>query len=1584
MPQQTYRLRIRTAADTADALVVTSQRTGTNPYIAAVPSGDGQEVDLLTGAVRTGAYVVEVVDAVLGTDSIGTLRLVTSQLYDGVEEYLLLESGDRILLENGDPLELELNNAEYGRVHLLSRKAFVEMSADNGATWTVWQAGFLSNVVQVDAIRYAFTVSNTRRVEQTYRAFNWSSAAEQTAFPQRGCVIGGPVIGGFGVRPASSTTAGGPIAVDSGGWRFRLLGTTTAYTMFRKRTPYLSLQFTAGSVAPNYELKRVFSKAEWDRVYAALNPFLQSTAGESQFNLDFSGSIWYGLTQRANVNAYPNLTAIITTDDGASEWRGSVVSLFTPAAPAASSGWYIPEFESSEGGNRLFVRLFDDQTDADGNPLVPFPATNTELRVRLVSAEPTKESPLYFDLHPVDVVTRLYDITNIPYKSDAVNPTPDVGSAQWMRQRLGDTVRIAARITEPQTMAEFLQRAIFGPFGFAARTGADGAQEFFITRELGDAIAYTIGDADVQGDAPPSVWSLDEGTAVTGFLIRQRQLTQYRQQPNSTDVGPPDNLVESAQPIQILNGDTTTFSTRIVEYDIPGMVHEASSFTPSIAELSKAIAVEGFERFGRGAPASEVAVLGTSAAAAAQVGDLVYLNVGFYPNKNYRIGESSVGARVAQIVRRDERPEGPTFKLVDAGLSNQPALAPALALAVSSANARRVAQFTITNAAALNNTAEIAAVVEYAVGATAPALAGATFARYTPSDIPVGPVQLPPVVPGAKVWARARTEQDGLFPSLWTAWQSVTLDAWDAPSSVAVSSLTGGSARVTWSNGTNVTDAIDVYVVQGSVAPSDWTPYRLTTMAAGSTTYGLYNLNATTPYVVGVAYVDGVSGARGNVTTASFTTTSAAMVAASRPAGLVVIAGSNDLGVWTTGIQLAVFPAAGETYTVIERAPNVVVGGVDTAGTYVELASVVTTQRVWVDTLPVDGTRYWYRTAHRTPGKADSSYTPGVSALAASVPLDVYDLSAVVPIVTVTTAESGTDATVTLGITDPQQRVEQVRFRARTNGGAWSAWTVDAAPPYAYTATIPAKGFVDIEYEVTGFAADGVSRVVAAGLESFDADTNATIVSAVGTFSLAGALTLSVQGDTDTNSFKYASATSNWANDAAAFTAAQAGTLVDARNGVVTLSGPYAAGTTVYIAIAGYAGASASGAVSGPYRYAFINGAQDTVYTQCQATQTNATDTSVEVTVTATAPNGTPQVRYTGLDGTATKFSGPALNVLSASGTAWVFTRGAFESGPSQASFEAVLSGAVTDTDLITIPEEQRDTVPLIARARVTGVDANDVTVRVAVADPYPQGANSATIAYSVNGLSGVSPATGQTVTPAATLTEASGTYVDFTIPRPAANAPPGRITFTATATNRTSDSDAADIVPKNPVPASLTLNYTNTDSEYVITWSVGSADTATLSIDGGAYATPSASPITVSRAPYEGGADKVYTFKSVGAAGDVLTSSVTVSKQLPYVANAATVEITGVTLDSSSAVTVSWTFANIPAGATWTVNGRAIDVGTGNITASGIALGTSPKTRQLTGFSGLGTDTIIRATVTAKDASSVTVASDVFETDPF
>lgn len=1089
MPTQAYRLRIRNAGDTADTLTVTSIRGGTNPFITGIPNGDGQEVDLLTGAVRTGAYVVEVIDVVTGADSTGTLRLVTSQIYDGIDEFLLLENGDKILLENGDPIELEANNAEFGRPHLLSRKAFLEMSSDNGSNWDVWQAGYLTSVRQIDAIRYAFTISNTRRVEQTQRIFAWDKAAERTAFPKRGCLFGGPVIGGFGASEGSNLTP------DSGGWEFTILDTATNFLSGDGRfSALVSLDFVAAYLQPNYERKTVLAQTDFEKLYANIGPFVSYDTPDAVP----VGSNWAGLNDRSPVYAYPGVRALLE-DSAGNTWEGTIRGLFTPQ----SNLNYSTQFTQVGGERRLFVQLDGSSVDSLGN-ITPPMTPGTPVRVRGVSALTTEQSPLYFDEHPVDVATKLYQLIGL---------TVDSASADTVKDGIGPDTYLACRITEPQNMAEFLESALFGPFGFAARTNASGEIEFFLTRELGTAApTLTITDDELVGDSPPPIFDLDEATAVTGYSIKQKKFTKWVQNQQTTEQPPADMLVETEVPYEIVTGDTTTFSTRMVTYDIPGMIHEKDSFVPDPQLFALAVAREGFDRFGRGAPSMEVEVIRGTAPAAAQVGELVYLDAGFYPNKNYRIGESSVGARVAQVVRRDERPESVAFKLVDAGVYVQPAQTPTITASASTKDPRRVAQFTITNAAALNTNADIAVTIEYATGASAPAsgVNGVTFARYQPGQIPTGAVPLTPVVPGSTVYVRARSEQPGLFPSAWTGWQTVSLTAWAAPTAVTVTSITNESAVVSWSVGANTQDTIEVYVYPSTTAPANWQTYRWAVLPAGTTTTALLGLTASTDYVVGVAFFDAISQVRGTMATATtFQTTSSTSGTASRPAGFSIIDGVNDATL-PQGVALALWSSAGADYIVIERANNLVSGVVDYPGTYAELAVVPASTEVYIDPLPNNGTKYWYRIKHRRNGQADSDYIPkrlfvnvgntvyaGLQAVATGIPTDVIRPSASEAIITPTSLydEAGPFLKlllVRLNYVDPQNRIIYYEYRSRERiqqtWGAWTAWTGESYKWNTTTfmqadATIANDTYIyQVEWRIYGADNDGNLSFIRSGV----------------------------------------------------------------------------------------------------------------------------------------------------------------------------------------------------------------------------------------------------------------------------------------------------------------------------------------------------------------------------------------------------------------------------------------------------------------------------------------------------------------------
>jgi hypothetical protein len=89
----------------------------------------------------------------------------------------------------------------------------------------------------------------------------------------------------------------------------------------------------------------------------------------------------------------------------------------------------------------------------------------------------------------------------------------------------------------------------------------------------------------------------------------------------------------------------------------------------------------------------------------------------------------------------------------------------------------------------------------------------------------------------------------------------------------------------------------------------------------------------------------------------------------------------------------------------------------------------------------------------------------------------------------------------------------------------------------------------------------------------------------------------------------------------------------------------------------------------------------------------------------------------------------------------------------------------------------------------------------VAVNVPDPFTSTTATIRYTTQGLTGVSPAdsSGNTVTTGTgnfASPETAGSFIDFDVPRPAVGAPAGMITFTATATGYAADTDPVAIAP--------------------------------------------------------------------------------------------------------------------------------------------------------------------------------------------
>jgi hypothetical protein len=948
MPDRAYRLRIRDAADAFNAIVISSVRTDARPYIASVPSGDGQEVDLMTGAVRTGAYTIEVVDVVMGSDATGTLRVMTRELTSG------------------------------GRQHLLSRRAFLEVSTDGGATWLiVWMAGYLTTIRQVDAITYSITISDSRRIEQNHRAFTWGNNPQNDAnsesklFPKRGCLLGGPIIGGFGPTP------------DSGGIETELAASESAIWSDNSNRIVALKWLAASDMPPAYTQTRSFVDYA---LYAnkILAPFGVSTTPGSYTDPKF-----YPLTTPDPFKTptwFPSLRVYISDSSG-NTWLGGLRAFFP-------WGRYIRNQTSGGGSDPtglpfqyIYVTLSATQ------PAVP--AVGTKLRVRVVHSVVSEKSPLYFDEHPVDVVTKLYQSVNIPF---------DTASASAMKLSIGADVRLACRITESQVMSDFLTKAIFGPFGFSARTNSEGKQQFFSTR-IGTATpSLTIATNDLVGESLPSGFDVDETTVVTGVNFTYRVLAQAVTDPESDAPPPPDGIVESTHRLENQSGDVSTYSTRVIDYDIPGMVRHKDTWEPRMELLVSGVANEIFDRFGRGAPTYELPVLDTSAAAAAQVGDEVLITAAHVPNQNYRIGESIIGARVAQVVRRDETPIGPVFKLVDSGPDNQLLLGPTVSVVKETLNPRTLASFTITNAATLNGTG-VAVEVEYATGASTPAANGMTLTRYETGLIPTGAVLLPAFVPGTRVWVRARSVAPERRPSAWSSWANVALDAWLAPSLVFIGTTSATAVKVSWING-NPYDRVAVYLYAGPANPADWEPYRVATLPPNSTETNFRGLTASTAYRVAVAHDDAGTGAVSSYASNNFTTSGTTTLTAPRVSNMVVIPTIVDAQ-FQSGIALGLWAGDESLEIEIQRAPNVA----GSPGTWATIAIVPGTTTVFGDPLPATGETFWYRSRHIgggfTAGVYQNNTTPAglayawpwpiVSGVVGSLPASISRPSRVTP-----------------------------------------------------------------------------------------------------------------------------------------------------------------------------------------------------------------------------------------------------------------------------------------------------------------------------------------------------------------------------------------------------------------------------------------------------------------------------------------------------------------------------------------------------------------------------------------------------------
>jgi tetrahydromethanopterin S-methyltransferase subunit F len=827
------------------------------------------------------------------------------------------------------------------------------------------------------------------------------------AISSRGCLTGGPI-----------TNTWGPV-VSRGGWRYRAQ---------HSGTPYVLLQFEAGY--DSYTNAPLVT--DWRRLVR--EPVIDVI--ESYYALpSFTNGDW----------GYPGITLHV----GTTQTNGAATNhtlLYSPYGATYGRPGYGP------------LQVYWDGA---------LPTNNSIVYVSLYTNEVTEACPLYIDAHPVDVVLAVWNDAGIYYKNPADADPAWIAS---LRNAIGTNTRLACRFTEPQTITEFLDESVFGPFGLAVRTNqTTGAQELFDTRGRSNAVpSVSITAADMtSGD--DMVFDLDENTIVSSVSLTMKSFSTLAvTQQQSAGQLPTDGVIVSDVKVVGNVGDVAPYASgREVSFSIPGMIHSAESWMADASSTALSIGNQLAWRFGRGAQASEVSLLKTATAASLQVGEEVVLQAPHFPSANYRIGEApSVGGRVMQVVRRTETPSGPQLRLLDVGVSLSSLTTPVVSVRQSPTTGPYVAEFKIDNAAQL--TTDYAAVeVQWLRQSTLPAstTGGNVIKTYSPLEVPSDWVPLPAVNAGENVYVRARAQQYQKRWTPWSAWVGASLTAVSAPGVLTLSGITSTAVTLSWTN-TNTDWPIGIFLYPGVTAPADWSAYRYSSVIAGTTSSVIRDIATSgISYVVGIAY-DTPTG-YSTFRTAAFTPTGAGTTLL-RPAALSVVPSASDASL-LEGVVLALW-ASNQVYDiVIERAPDA--GG--SPGTAVEIAVVSGSTTTYIDPLPADGLLYHYRIAHRYGGFTQSAWTPWVVTSAGGVPFDAARPSAQLPTITPQTTGSASSVEVVIDIVDTQKRIDVVQFRTSYHGGAYTAWTTDASAPYSASVATLNDGITSkVGWRVLGFDAN--------------------------------------------------------------------------------------------------------------------------------------------------------------------------------------------------------------------------------------------------------------------------------------------------------------------------------------------------------------------------------------------------------------------------------------------------------------------------------------------------------------------------------
>lgn len=1123
-----YRLRIRNAADSADAITITSVRGGTNPYLESPPQGDGATFNPLTAESLLGAYTGTIVDSPIGSMQ----RVVTSQLEDA-----------------------------NLRQQLGYRKAFIECQINGGGfTGNVLIAGRLTLLRLISASTWSYTVSDPMQAQTVTRLFGPASSLAikngSTGFldlwPNRGCILGGPVM-----TPNVGTILG---IQDLGGWQMKV---------------------HASTISGEYILRpvHVYGPPHWnpdgkledvaDVINSALVPLQSNMTNGAQ-------SPWTSIKDtQTNYWAWNGVTVLIDKGSGFEPWKPISYDETRSVDASGNNNLTLLLVSTRKGDTGIKVKSDGTRTLTD----------NSLVRVRVLTVLPTEACPIYIVGHPIDILTTAWTAGSIAYNAAAC-------ASVKTDSRIGSDASMALRITDSAALSDIVAAVCrpWG-LGIRANGSAE-LVPFIGREVPNTPPVATITSANVSQDGTSLPFELDATQAVQTVRFRQKRFYDQKSAPAATKDDIVDGVGVANDEITLINGDTTAVPYGQFDIETEGMLHTASAQYPVIEAKATAIARTIFDRFGHGPIAMETMLIrGTDVGGGLTtddllLGDEVLVQLPQIPNHNYRLGDNpAVAARAMQIVRRTIVPSGYRVRLLDSGPNAQPLpTVPVVTIAATADVPRTVAQVTITNAATLNGLG-YGARLQWATNRTG---AVPSASQYT--DVTAWPVglipstyRLPPVTAGTTVYVRARSE--GVLtsrPSNYGTAAGLTLSSINNPTSVtATPSVTDASLCVlAWTPGSGTSaDVTDIWLRKSGEAFTK--AVRVITLNPGSNRYTLEGLTAGVAYIASVQHRDPSTHDVSDPIDVSFTAGSTARTLAAPvyPAGFAGALDENGVpqrdGVYGMACVAAERPGFVEVSVAIETAV-----GSGSYGSFSVLGTVPSVNASWTiaqAVAPNDGLRRQLKARHVGEGATSSAYTSVVTVLPWTPQgLPGYPTELVTQI-TMLAPSPSSDAGINVrfqvtGI-DPLGGTPQVEIVALSPGmsvvsGAAvgtpdvnnSVWRVSQPQPAAGPGTITARSLVGDRFaDETVFVPEQTTLAQPQGTIAVDADGN---------------WEATTDGPANTVSFKYITSTSAFPSDASV---ASGGSILTGARTFTLTGGPLSFGQTIYITIIPYNAGSGTG-----------------------------------------------------------------------------------------------------------------------------------------------------------------------------------------------------------------------------------------------------------------------------------------------------------------------------------------------------------------------------------------------------------------------